>query len=428
MTVRRSRGERVLPAAPTAHCFPFAARTPNQMSFTERDQRYRLLHQWPGSSFAHDSGLHMIWKYQDVREVLAAATPGISNANALDPLVGFPRIAMNARALPHLFRDLVPLPSKATANATDPVLHKQIWDAMAGPDGFFTIPAARRDECREELAEHFRAVCDPSAGRDDGLLDVTTMSITYAARVTASAVGVSAHHWPRLAEWSGAQSGLLGRRMRGRELAVAVHGLGRLFAVSAQSVLSAPAAAPSFAGHLREHGIPDRPAIAAMANSLAAGVHTISGTIQQGVQRLLADPDRTWWNTLADPVQAPRVAAKILQLDPGLVAWKRRADRRVVLRSGTTLPKGQILVLFAAANRDPAAFGDPLVLGGSGKMPLTFGFGTHICPGRQLATAAVEVFLTQLAELSPQARPVPESDPPRSPDLLFSGADVLVRR
>ncbi len=408
--------------------FPLAARTANEMTYAERDERYRALHRLPESGFAHASGLHMIWKYRDVKEVLTATTPGISNANALDPLVGFPRIATNPRALPHLVRDLIPLPAAATANCGDAAMHKRVWDTMAGPDGYFTIPAHARAARLDELSEHFRA-----AMREVGTgaqLDVTAISVAYAARVTGSAVGIPMELWPQIQSWSGAQSGLLGRRMHGRELADAVAGLGRLFAVSKRSVAAVRTAegAPNFAGQLRECGIPDRVAVAAMANSLAAGVHTISGTIQQGVQRMLADPERTWWKMLADPQQSTRVAAKILQLDPGLVAWKRRAERPVVLAGGTTLPKGPILVLFAAANRDPDAFGDPLEFGGGGKMPLTFGFGAHICPGRQLATAAVEVFLARLAELTPAARQLPATYTVRRPDLLFSGADVTISR
>lgn len=408
--------------------FPLAVRTANEMTYAERDLRYRALHRLPESGFAHSSGLYMIWKYRDVKEVLAATTPGISNANALDPLVGFPRIAATARAIPHLVRDLIPLPAAATANCSDTAMHKQVWDTMAGRDGYFTIPASARADRLDELAEHVRAAMrEVGAGAQ---LDVTAMSVAYAARVTGSAVGIPPELWPQLQRWSGAQSGLLGRRMRGRELADAVAGLGRLFAASKRSVVAARASggAPDFARHLRERGIPERVAVAAMANSLAAGVHTISGTIQQGVQRMLADPDRLWWKSLTDPRQSAQVAAKILQLDPGLVAWKRRADRPVDLSGGTRLPKGQILVLFAAANRDPEAFGDPLELGGGGKMPLTFGFGAHICPGRQLATAAVEVFLARLAELAPTARQLPATYPVRQPDLLFSGADVTISR
>lgn len=58
-------------------------------------------------------------------------------------------------------------------------------------------------------------------------------------------------------------------------------------------------------------------------------------------------------------------------------------------------------------------------------MPLTFGFGAHVCPGKQSATLAVEVFLHQLRILVPGAYQLPgPSVPSRAADLLFSGAQV----
>jgi cytochrome P450 len=188
--------------------------------------------------------------------------------------------------------------------------------------------------------------------------------------------------------------------------------------------------ATGFASRLAESGIPRRVAVAAMANSLAAGVHTIAGTIQQGVQRLLGDPERAWWSRLCDADGARTVATRVLQLDPGLVAWKQRSIRQVPLASGTVLDAGPLLVLFAAANRDPDVFKDPFDLNSGGKLPLTFGFGKHVCPGKQLAGLAVEVFLRELHELAPHAQLHASATPPasRHPDLLFSGADVSIRQ
>jgi hypothetical protein len=135
--------------------FPFAECTPNQLSWQERDERYALLHEWPQRVYRHSSGLLMLWKYADAREVLEAETPGISNANSLDPLVGFPRILATPGAIPHFLRHLVPLPAKATANLTDPELHKQVWDAMAGPTGYFTIGPDERSDRARTMRTHF---------------------------------------------------------------------------------------------------------------------------------------------------------------------------------------------------------------------------------------------------------------------------------
>ena len=404
--------------------FPFAERTPNELSLAERDERYAQLHEWPERVYQHNSGLLMVWKYGDVKEVLEAEVPGISNANSLDPLVGFPRIMANPRAIPPFLRHLIPLPAKATANLTDDGLHKKVWDRMAGPGGHFTVPPQERGERAEAMRAHFHQ--EVARFRAGDALDVTGLSVAFAAHITGSAVGLPPEDWTRVATWSGAQSGLLGQWMRGRDLADAVEALGQLFTVSGNAIRGDRAT--GFAAHLQGTDIPRRVAVAAMANSLAAGVHTVAGTIQQGVQRLLSHPQRIWWSMLSDPDGARTVSGRILQLDPGLVAWKRRATRRVTLSSGTTLGPGPILVMFAAANRDPDAFRDPYDLDSGGKLPLTFGFGKHVCPGKQLANLAVEVFLRELHALAPEARSIPPTPAPglRRRDLLFSGADVSI--
>lgn len=405
--------------------FPFTKYTANELSWRERDEQYARLHEWPEPVYRHDSGMLMVWKYSDAKEILEAETPGISNANSLDPLVGFSRIIANPRAIPPFFRHLVPLPAKATANLTDGELHKKVWDSMAGPTGHFTIAPQERTDRAETMRSHFHH--EVGRFRTDKVLDVTGLSVAFAARITGSSVGLPPADWTQVAQWSGAQSGLLGQRMAGRDLANAVEALGQLFTVSNNAIRSSHRNhAEGFAAHLHESGIPHRVAVAAMANSLAAGVHTVAGTIQQGVQRLLSDPERAWWSMLDTPEGARKVSGRILQLDPGLVAWKRRATRHVTLKSGTTLGPGPVLVMFAAANRDPNVFKDLYNLESGGKLPLTFGFGKHVCPGKQLANLAVEVFLHELHNLMPESSLTSMMPSPRRRDLLFSGADISI--
>lgn len=410
--------------------FPFATRTPNQMSVQERDESYQRLAAWPEPTFQHSSGLQMVWGYDDARQILSTSHDGLSNANSLDPLIGYGRIMRNAKAVRHFMKHLVPLPAKATANLTDDVLHDLVWRTMAGPDGYFTIRSEDRNAQASAMREHFyRSLLNADYAAHKGEpLDLTRLSIDYATNITSERIGLRPDTWKQVAEWSGAQSGLLGQWMQGEELAVAVEALGQLFTTSSEAMRHPHPR--GFAEHLQKHkDIPRRVAVSILANSLAAGVHTVAGSIQQTSERLLSDPNRTWWGMLDDPGNVPRIAAKGLQLDPGLVAWKRKATEEVTLRSGTALKKGQLLVMFAAANRDPAAFPDPLHLRNSEertKLPLTFGYGKHVCPGRQIAHLAMEVFLKELHTVAPGLILAADTPRPttRKHDLLFSGADV----
>jgi hypothetical protein len=58
--------------------FPFAELTPNELSFQERDEYYKQLHELPESTYRHNSRLQIVWRYEDVRQVLKAETDGIT--------------------------------------------------------------------------------------------------------------------------------------------------------------------------------------------------------------------------------------------------------------------------------------------------------------------------------------------------------------
>lgn len=154
----------------------------------------------------------------------------------------------------------------------------------------------------------------------------------------------------------------------------------------------------------------------------------MGGTIPQGVERMMNDADRTWWQGLGNFEQAIKIGQKILQLDPGLIAWKRYAPQDIVLPSGTRIKKGPVLAFFGAANRDPRVFPDATNLESKGTQPvLTFGRGPHTCPGQPLARLAIPVFLHELYNRMPEAVLVNSSlQGENRKDLIFSISHPLI--
>jgi cytochrome P450 len=400
--------------------FPFSDVTANELTFTERDALYTALHDRPETTARHQYGPQLVWKHADVREVLRAESPDISNAQSLDPLDGFGAILRNPRTIRPFAKHLIPLPARATANASGSD-HRLTWTTMTD----FFMKA--RLEQADALELHFQgALRELGHTALRNAVDVTQLSIQYATRVTGDAVGLDRRDWPQVAAWSKAQSGLLGQRLRGSGQAEAVEGLGELFTIS-KHIVRAREKAPrqDLASRLVRNGVEHRVAVAAVANCLAAGVHTIAGTLQQGTQRLLHPDYRTWWDKLDSNTESMHIAQKILQLDPGLVGWKRTVTTPTTLQSGTQLKKGEVVAMFAAANRDPAEFPDPYNVAKRAPL-LTFGSGDHVCPGRNLATTSTWVFLRNLHRLAPDAEIMPQTAQPRPRDLLFSGADVTI--
>lgn len=401
--------------------FPFSGVTANELTFNERDELYARLHESRETTIKHSYGPQLVWKHADVREVLQAESPDISNENSLDPLDGFGPILRNPRTYLPFAQHLVPLPARATAN-TSGNEHTRVWRTMTD----FLMKA--RHEQVESYDNHFRGALRSlgyTAGQET--LDVTQLSVQYATRITGDAVGLDRKDWAQVATWSKHQSGLLGQRLRGQDQATAIRGLGELFSVSKRIIRDrVREPGKDLASHLLAHNVEKRVAVAALANCLAAGVHTIAGTLQQGTERLLHPSYREWWEMLGSNTDSLRVSQKVFQLDPGLVGWKRNVIRPTVLSSGTELQKGEVVAMFGAANRDPDVFPDATRNLTKRAPVLTFGSGEHVCPGRNVATMSGWVFFRNLHDVAPRAEIVSQKAQQRPRDLLFSGADIMI--
>lgn len=111
--------------------------------------------------------------------------------------------------------------------------------------------------------------------------------------------------------------------------------------------------------------------------------------------------------------------------DPALVTELFRLDGPQAISRTATQPQRvgavdiaageQVVVVLAAANRDPAVYDQPdrCLPSRGGPLPLTFGHGEHFCIGRALATMQTQVVLRRMAARDPVlAGPVTWRDTP----------------
>lgn len=125
------------------------------------------------------------------------------------------------------------------------------------------------------------------------------------------------------------------------------------------------------------------------------------------------------------------VLDEILRIDDPFIG-SRRVTTRSVTVAGTQVPAGARVVLsWTAANRDPAAFGDPDVLDPERNAPanLVWGTGSHVCPGRPLATLELRLLVREVLAATTAVEPDP--DRPRQRELPpaggFAVAPVVLR-
>ena len=152
----------------------------------------------------------------------------------------------------------------------------------------------------------------------------------------------------------------------------------------------------------------DRLSLAEMMSTLVlllvAGNETTTKLIGNATLALLRHPGEIE-RLRADPGLLPNAVEEFLRFDGPVQLTSRmaREDRELC---GRTARKGeQVVLLLAAANRDPAVFADPdrLDVGRRDVRHLAFGQGIHFCLGAQLArleaALALEALVTRLPGL-----------------------------
>ena len=143
-----------------------------------------------------------------------------------------------------------------------------------------------------------------------------------------------------------------------------------------------------------------------------AGNETTRTAIGQGVLALHEHPDqKARW--MADPSLTPTAVEEIVRwVSP--VTWMRRTATQDCEINGHPVTAGdKLLLLYGAANRDPAAFTDPEVfdLGRTPNPHVGFGaHGPHFCLGAHLARREIAVTFRELLEKLPDLEVTGEPD------------------
>jgi len=150
-----------------------------------------------------------------------------------------------------------------------------------------------------------------------------------------------------------------------------------------------------------------REALGLASGLLVGGYETVSDVIGKGVVALLRNPEQTTrW--LADPALAGPAVDELLRYEPPVQFTHRvaLAEREV---AGHTFARGEgIVVLTAAANRDPAVYADPERLditrfAGRDPAPrhLSFSGGLHFCLGSHLGRLETQLAVDTLLRRAP---------------------------
>ncbi|MEU0538761.1 cytochrome P450 [Nocardia sp. NPDC005978] len=164
----------------------------------------------------------------------------------------------------------------------------------------------------------------------------------------------------------------------------------------------------------------DTVAVLVLVQLVGAGGESTAGLVSTAARMLAADP-ALQREIRREPALLPALLDEALRLESPFRAHHRHVTADTVL-GGVELPAGgHVLLLWGAANRDPARFEDPDTLDldrRSGANNLAFGRGVHFCVGSALAKLEATAALTALLERSSHFTLADDAPPQWFPSLF----------
>lgn len=277
-----------------------------------------------------------------------------------------------------IFRHLV----RMNDGPRHPALKQAVMATLGSLDGEAAAGPSR------EWAGYLAAELAPTASPRQ----VTDFAFRLPIYVMGSLLGVPPGSLPLLARWMGdfvaalAPGSLPEAVERGKEAAGLLLGLFR--SLLAEGDAPAEGLLQTLAREARRSGEGGEEAILANGIGFLFQAHdATAGLIGNALLALAARPELRF-RLAGEPGLLHQILLEVLRYDPP-IQNTRRFVARDGLVAGRPMKEGDaILVVLAAANRDPAAYPAPdrFDVLREGRRSFTFGIGAHACPGETLAT------------------------------------------
>jgi cytochrome P450 family 142 subfamily A polypeptide 1 len=139
------------------------------------------------------------------------------------------------------------------------------------------------------------------------------------------------------------------------------------------------------------------------------GAETTRTVIARALIAFSQMPDQ--WELLKSGTDLEVATEELIRYVTPIHNMCRVATEDTALAGGEVKAGDQVVLMYAAANRDPLHFDEPerLDLTRYPNRHLAFGFGTHFCLGASLARMEIRLFLEELAARVTSLRLVPDS-------------------
>jgi cytochrome P450 family 142 subfamily A polypeptide 1 len=227
------------------------------------------------------------------------------------------------------------------------------------------------------------------------------------ARLTARLLGFPEEMWPQVKSWS---ERLMRTDMRDRDPAIMDEFIdaNREFLGAMMPILEEVSACPrndfmSIWAHAEIDGqkLPPEAIFHEVGLFIAGGAETTRTAISHGIRAFIDHPEQ-WEELAAKPELIDSAVEEVLRWVTPLNNFFRMALTDDVVGGQAIAAGDRVVMLYPSANRDESVFDDPFSfdIHRNPNPHLSFGFGTHLCIGANLARL---VLTTMFRELSAQA-------------------------
>ncbi len=302
-------------------------------------------------------------------------------------------------------------PFESNMIAQDDPRHRQ-QRMLVQPQLTRSAVATRTDEIRALVVE----LIDEAVER--GRFEVVDLLAgQLPARLTSRLLGFPEDMWPHLKSWS---ERLMRTDMRERDAHVMEEFIeaNREFIAAMTPIIGEVAACPrndfmSIWTHARIDGrpLPPESIVHEVGLFIAGGAETTRTAIAHGLRAFCDHPDQ-WEALAADPSLAEPAVEEVLRWVTPLNNFFRMALADDVIGGQKVKSGDRVVLLYPSANRDESVFPDPFTfdIRRNPNPHLSFGFGTHLCVGANLARLVLVTVFTELSQRATNLVAVTEPD------------------
>lgn len=287
----------------------------------------------------------------------------------------------------------------------------------------------------DEVRETVDALLDPVIDRGRGEI-VAELAAPLPARMIGRLLGFPEELWPRLQHWSESTIALGGGPRYHEEAGIisAMEFAGACAELYETKGADVSAGCPAddimtrwveieaeCDGIVGEHPFGLDQIISDCLLLLDGGAETTRTVIARTLVAFAEDPDQ--WTVFRDGADIEIAVEEFIRWVTPIHNFCRVATEPVELHGLTIQPGQQVLLAYAAANRDPDHFDAPERFDVTRRPNhhLSFGFGTHFCLGASLARLELRIFFDRLRERVTAIEAIPGTPRVEMPNAFVHG-------